>query len=141
MSPKRTYFGFSTGQQRKLLFEVWEKTQSIENACAQARVSQGTFYYWKVRFEEKGYAGLEAFRSREAHKLNRKDAWIEKAVVDMRKENPDWGKARIAHEMAKANHWVSVVSPNTVKRILEDAGEWPESAAGGKIRRKRSSNG
>jgi transposase len=141
MEPNRTYFGYSTGQQRKLLFEVWEKTQSIEKACQQARVSQGTFYYWKPRFEEKGYAGLETFRSREAHKLNRKDAGIEKAVVDLRKANPDWGKVRIADEMAKANHWVSVVCPNTVKRILKDAGEWPESEVGGKIKRKRSSHG
>jgi transposase len=140
MSPKRTYFGFSTGQQRKLLFEVWEKAKNIEEACQQARVSQRTFYYWKPRFEQEGYAGLETFRSRARHKLNRKDTGIEKAVIEMRIANPDWGKVRIAHEMAKANQWVSVVCPNTVKRILKDAGEWPESVAGEKIRRKRSSN-
>lgn len=141
MSPKRTYFGFSTGQQRKLLFEVWEKAKNIEEACQQARVSQRTFYYWKPRFEQEGYAGLETFRSRARHKLNRKDAGIEKAVIDMRVANPDWGKVRIAHEMAKANHWVAVVCPNTVKRILKDAGKWSESDAGEKIKRKRSSNG
>ena len=141
MSPKRTYFGFTTAQQRKLLFEVWEATKNIEEACQQARVSQRLFYYWKPRFEQNGYAGLETFRSRVAHKLNKKDAAIEKKVVELRRDNPDWGKTRIAQEMAKANQWVPVVSPNTVRRMLQDADLWPESGSGEKITRKRSSNG
>ena len=129
MSPKRTYFGFSTPQQRKLLFETWESTGSVTTACREARVSRGLFYYWKARFEQYGYAGLEEFESRVAHKLNYKSAEIEQQVIEMRRQHPDWGKARIAQEMAKANNWVPLVSPNTVKRILQDADLWPESAA------------
>ena len=129
MSPKRTYFGFSTPQQRKLLFETWESTGSVTTACREARVSRGLFYYWKARFERYGYAGLEEFESRVAHKLNYKSAEIEQQVIEMRRQHPDWGKARIAQEMAKANNWVPLVSPNTVKRILQDADLWPESAA------------
>jgi hypothetical protein len=34
------------------------------------------------------------------------------------------GKRRIADELAKANNWVPVVSPNTIRRILEEAGLW-----------------
>jgi transposase len=132
MSPKRTYFGFSTPQQRKLLFETWESTGSVTTACREARVSRGLFYYWKARFEQYGYAGLEEFESRVAHKLNYKSAEIEQQVIEMRGQHPDWGKARIAQEMAKANNWVPLVSPNTVKRILQDADLWPESAAGRK---------
>lgn len=134
MSPKRTYFGFSTPQQRKLLFETWEATGNVPEACRKARVSVGLFYYWKPRFDQHGYAGLEEFESRVAHKLNYKDAAIEQKVIDMRRENPDWGKARIAQELAKANNWVPLVSPNTVKRILQDAGLWPESGSGEKRR-------
>ncbi len=132
MSPKRTYFGFSTPQQRKLLFETWEATGSVPEACQKAHVSIGLFYYWKPRFEQYGYVGLEEFESRVAHKLNYKDTAIQQKVIAMRRENPDWGKARIANEMAKANYWVPLVSPNTVKRILEDAGLWSEKPAGGK---------
>jgi hypothetical protein len=55
----------------------------------------------------------------------------------MRQANPDWGKKRIAQEMAKANNWVPVVSANTVKRILSQAGLWPESELGEK---KKSAN-
>ncbi len=39
-----------------------------------------------------------------------------------------WGKQRIADELAKANTWVPVISPNTVKRILQDAGLWTPAA-------------
>jgi transposase len=132
MSPKRTYFGFSTPQQRKLLFETWEATGSVTKACQTARLSRGLFYYWKARFDQHGYAGLGEFGSRVAHKLNYKSAAIEQRVTEMRRQNPDWGKTRIAQEMAKANNWVPLVSPNTVKRILRAAGLWPESAAGEK---------
>lgn len=141
MSPKRTYFGFTTAQQRKLLFEVWEATHNIEEACRQARVSQRLFYYWKARFEKNGYAGLEEFGSRVAHKLNKKDAAVEKRVLELRRDNPDWGKTRISQEMAKANQWVPLVSPNTVRRMLKDAGLWPESGSGEKTTRKQGSNG
>ena len=42
----------------------------------------------------------------------------------VRENHPDWGKKRIADELAKANNWVPLVSSNTVKRILKDAGLW-----------------
>lgn len=132
MSPKHTYFGFSTPQQRKLLFETWEETGSVTQACHKARVSRGLFYYWKSRFDAEGYAGLEAFESRVAHKLNYKDEAIAQRVIELRRQNRDWGKTRIAQEMAKANNWVPIVSPNTVKRILQDADLWPESGSGEK---------
>ncbi len=131
MSPKRTYFGFTTPQQRKLLFETWEATGSITQACERAHMSRRSFYYWKPRFEEYGDAGLEEFASRVAHKLNYKSAEIAQRVTDMRRGHPDWGKVRIAQEMAKANNWVPLVSPNTVKRILRDANLWPERGVGG----------
>lgn len=92
MSAKQIYFGFTTAQQRKLLFEEWEVTGSVTKACQRARVSRGVYYYWKPRFDEYGYAGLEEFGSRVAHKLNRKGEKIEQQVVELRRENPRLGK-------------------------------------------------
>lgn len=132
MRAKRTYYGFSTSRQRKLLFETWEANGSVTKACQKARLSRRLFYYWKPRFDEFGYAGLEEFASRAAHKLNSKSAEVEQRVTEMRRENPDWGKARIAQEMAKANNWMPLVSPNTVKRILCKADMWSERSLGGK---------
>jgi hypothetical protein len=129
MSPKRTYYGFTTPQQRKLLFETWEDTGSVTQACQKARVSRGLFYYWKPRFEAAGYAGLVDFESRVAHHLNRKAAAVRQEVIALRRRHPDWGKLRISQEMAKANNWVPVVSPNTVKHILEGAELWSAQPA------------
>ena len=48
-------------------------------------------------------------------------------MIALRRQSPAWGKRRIADELAKGNNWVPLVSPNTVKRILQDAGLWPEA--------------
>lgn len=47
---------------------------------------------------------------------------VEVEVVQMRQTFPDWGKQRIRDELAKANNWVPVVSVNTMRRILQEAG-------------------
>lgn len=132
MSQKNIYYRFTTPPQRKLLFEVWEATGSVTQACRQAHVGRATFYYWRPRFEEKGYAGLTTFESRVAHKTNRKGAAVEGRVIQLRGEHPEWGKVRIAEELAKEHNWVAVISPNTVRRILQEAGMWPETEKPGR---------
>jgi len=132
MSQEHTYFRFTTEQQRKLLFEEWEKRGNVTEACRRAHVGRATFYYWKPRFDEHGYAGLVEFESRVAHKLNRKDETIERRVIELRQAHCDWGKFRIADEMAKENSWVPVISPNTVRRILQEADMWPEQPKPGR---------
>ena len=124
MTTKRTYYRETTPQQRKLVFETWEATGNVTQACRKAHVGRGTFYYWKPRFEEQGYAGLEAFASRAPKEPRRTASEIEQQVIAARREHPQWGKQRITDELAKANNWVPLVSPNTVRRILEDAGLW-----------------
>ncbi len=129
MSKNHTYFPRATAQQRKLLFETWEASGSVTKASQRAHLSRTTFYLWKPRFDEAGYAGLE-----EAHKTIRKHQQriaepIAAAVIQRRKEHPDWGKKRIADELAKAHNWVPVVSPNTVRRVLQEAGLWPEGSS------------
>ena len=137
MSEKRTYFPLTSPQQRKLLFETWEATGDVELACQKAHVGRGTFYYWKPRFEAEGYAGLENYNQRGAPKGSRQTApEIEEQVLKMHGENEEWGKHRIADELAKVNNWVPVISPNTVRRILEDAGLWK----GGEKKKKRAAS-
>ena len=134
MNAKRIHFPLTTAQQRKLLFETWEATGNVTAACRKAHVGRGTFYYWKPRFDKYGYAGLEEFESRAPKEPYRTPSEIEQRVIDLRREHPDWGKKRIADELAKANNWVPLVSPNTVKRVLKDAGLWEavEAEAGKK---------
>ncbi len=122
---RRIYYPRTTPSQRQRLFQIWEETGDLQDALKEARVSEGTFYRWKPRFEEGGYPALEEFDSHAPNNPSR-TAWaIELNVIELRQSNPKWGKRRLADEMAKANNWVPLISPNTVKRILKDAGLWP----------------
>ncbi len=129
MAKKRIYFPPTTAQQRRLLFEVWEETGDRKEACRQAHVAQSTFYHWKARFEAGGYAALDEPISHAPHHPKLTPPEVESQVVEMRKRHPDWGKRRVADELAKGNNWVPLVSPNTVKRILQDAGLWPAAGS------------
>ena len=73
-----------------------------------------------------GDAGLERFASRAPHRPHQTAPTVVAQVMVLRQQQPTWGKQRLADELAKANAWVPLVSPNTVKRILRDAGLWPE---------------
>lgn len=125
----RTYFPLTTPSQRRLLFETWQATGDVEQACRTAHVGRRTFYYWKPRFLAAGYPGLERFASRAPRHPHRTAAAVVAQVITLRQQRPTWGKQRLADELAKANHWVTLVSPNTVKRILRDAGLWPPPTA------------
>jgi len=127
---KRIYYPRTTVSQRTLLFQIWEETHDVVKACSKARVSERTFYYWKPRFEAGGYQALEQFQDHSPQNPARVSAEIEQKVIKLRQANPGWGKQRITDAVAKANNWVPLVSPNTVKRILQDAGLWsvPETS-------------
>ena len=130
MNSKRIHYRYTTAQQRKLLFETWEATGSVTEACGKAHVGRGTFYYWKPRFDEQGYAGLEAFERRGPREPHWTSPDVEQKVIALRRKHPDWGKKRIADELAKANSWVPLVSPNTVKRILAEVDLWQTEEPG-----------
>jgi uroporphyrinogen-III synthase len=60
-------------------------------------------------------------------------AEVEATVLELHEQHADWGKRRLVDEIAKSNNWVPLVSPNTVRRILEDAKMWkPEGKRGKK---------
>jgi len=127
MSKQRIYYPRTTYSQRKLLFQIWEETQDVSTACERARISESTFYYWKPRYEAGGYEAL-----REGQKPGpSKGMWvseeIQEKVASLKKNHPKWGKQRIADELAKGNSWVPLVSPNTVRRILQEKGLWEET--------------
>ena len=124
----RPYFPLTTPSQRRLLFETWQATGDIEQACRVAHVGRRTFYYWKPRFLAEGYAGLERFASHVPHHPHQTAPAVVAQVIALKQAQPDWGKQRLADELAKAQGWVPLVCPNTVKRILRAASLWPEPA-------------
>lgn len=132
MSKQRIYYPKTTYSQRRTLFRVWEETQDVAEACRQARTSHSTFYYWRERYEQGGDEALQ-----EPEKPGRKRGIqvaveTQAKVIGLKQQHPEWGKRRIADELAKANSWVPLVSPNTVRRILVENGLWPETEVEGK---------
>lgn len=127
MSKQRVYYRTTTAQQRQLLFETWDKTGNVTQACQAAHVARSTFYNWKARFDHAGYAGLLVPASHAPHRPAKIAAEIADQVVARRRQHPDWGKQRLADELAKAHQWAPVISPNTVRRVRRDAALWPES--------------
>ena len=126
MSKQHILYPKTTYSQRKLLFEIWEETGDVADACRRAHVSQGTYYYWRERFKENGYEGLQKTKKTGPEKGVLIEEGIKADVVRLKKENEGWGKRRIADELAKNNGWVSVISPNTVREILREKGMWSE---------------
>jgi len=129
---KRIHFPLTTAQQRRLLFETWQATGNIALACRTAHVGRSTFYVWKPRFQAGGYVALDQFASRVPKRTRAVAEPIVAQVLALRHQHPTWGKQRLADELAKANGWVPLVSPNTVKRILLSAGLWLTQSTGQK---------
>jgi transposase len=126
MSKKQgEYYPRTTAAQRELLFKTWEETGDIDEACAAAKISRRTFYDWKARFAAEGYAGLAEYESRAPKEPHRSPQTVEQQVVELHRENPDWGKKRITNEVAQESDASAKISSNTIRRILTDAGLWP----------------
>jgi transposase len=127
---KRPYDRPTTADQRKRLFAVHEETNSVRRAAVAAHVGVGTYYYWRKRFEEGGYPALAQPGSHRPHTFARQlPASVGQEVLAAKREHPAWGKQRIADELTRANQWVPLASRGTVRRILVDAGLWPEPGA------------
>lgn len=120
---QRIYSRVTTYQQRKALFEKWEELGNAAEACRQCRVSERLFYYWKKRYEAKGTEGLKA-GSHAPKNPKRIASHLASRVVELKKAHSKWGKRRIADEVKKENGWERVISPNTVKRILQEHELW-----------------
>ena len=138
MNKQRIYYPKTTYTQRQLLFQVWEETEDVLEACRQARISESTFYYWKERFETEGYEGLKEVKKPGPARGMSVSTEIQEKVVAMKEAHPEWGKQRMADEVAKNNSWVPLVSVNTVRRILEEKGLWKRVVEEGE---KKSSSG
>lgn len=124
MSQKKIYYRETTFQQRKYLFELIEESGNVSKACKQAKVSRGTYYYWKKRYEKDGIEGLREPKSRAPHDPHTIDPIIEKRIVNLKRQHPKCGKKRIAQQIWKENNWEKVVAINTVKNVLERHGLW-----------------
>lgn len=129
MNTYQIYYPPTTASQRRVLFEAWEETHDVDAACQRAHTSRSTFYYWKPRFDQGGYAALVDSTPPGPARGLQASVELQARVVALKQQHPEWGKRRIADELAKAHSWVPVLSANTVRRILQEHGLWPVPAA------------
>lgn len=121
---KRPYFRPTTAAQRRLLFETYQATEDVAEACAKAHVGRGTFYYWRARFEAGGYEALEQERSRAPHRTRIPPIApeIEQEVVAYKQTHPEAGYRTIAQRLRQAHKGQPVIGPSKVRLILLEAG-------------------
>lgn len=121
---KRVYYRATTAQQRRHLFEVYEETGNVEQACQQAHVGIRTFYYWLGRFREGGYPALDTTRSRAPHRTRiapTPEAIVEE-VIAYKRQHPRAGYRSISDGLRAAHDNQPTISPTQVRRILLKAG-------------------
>ena len=89
MDKQRVQYPRTTQSQREKLFQIWEETGDKGKACREVRVSEGTFYYWRPRFEAGGYETLKEFANHAPKKPNRTSVEIEQEVYITSPKNND----------------------------------------------------
>ncbi|MBV7330258.1 helix-turn-helix domain-containing protein [Chloroflexi bacterium TSY] len=114
----------TTPQQRHQLFRLWEETGNANEACRRTGVSRATFYYWKPRFHSGGYDALNEMRSHAPKNPRKIPDELVRQIIALKRQHPTWGKLRIARTISKKNKLETVMSPNTVRRVLMDEGLW-----------------
>lgn len=120
---KRVYYPKTTVQQRVHLFTEWKASGDVNQACTNAQVSRSTFYYWRDRFLENGFAGLSEERQ-SLPPVNTLPEILTEEIVALKKGNPTWGKWQIVRAIAERHPERVTLSPNTVRRVLTAAGLW-----------------
>jgi hypothetical protein len=107
-----------------LLFESYEQTGSVAQACATAHVGRGTFYYWWPRFKSGGYPALEQEQSRAPHRtrIPRLAEAIVQEVIAYKQAHPEAGYRTVANGVRQAHDWQPGVGPTKVRQILIEAG-------------------
>ena len=65
------------------------------------------------------------------------DPEIERRIIELRREHPDWGKKRIAQWIWKEHGWERVVAIETVRNVLKRHGLWKN----GERKKKRKNRG
>ena len=119
--PKRPYFRPTTPAQRRLLFETYEATHDVAEACAKAHVGQGTYYYWRPRFETEGYEGLDHERSRAPHRTRIAPIGPEivEEVVAYKRAHPAAGYRTVAQRVREQRPELAETFQNVVDAYLQ----------------------
>jgi transposase InsO family protein len=89
--------------------------ESISSLCREFEITRPTGYVWIERFKQQGLAGMTELSRRPAVCPHRTGATIERRVVELRRQRPDWGARKLAVLLEREGVTLPIV---TVHRIL-----------------------
>jgi transposase-like protein len=113
-------------EQRRALVAAYLRDRNMAAAMRETGIrSPRTAYLWWHRYQQAGDAGL-APRSRARKSQRTVPSEIAAEIQDLRRTHPDWGRRRIADEIA-ARHGVGLVSPSGVEAVLRRSDLWPSA--------------
>lgn len=107
-------------EQRLQLLDIWERSGlDAREIGALTGISRHTLFAWKKLFREQGPAGLMD-RPRGALKGSRLPDLTKRAILLMKKQNPEWGCQRISDMLLRGP--ALFANPDAVLRVLREAG-------------------
>jgi len=110
-----------TPEQRLLVLDAWQRSGLPAGDFAPiAGVSKQTLYAWKRRFAELGPAGLVDGATRRGPRGSKLPEATRRAILMLKKANPDWGCRRIADVLYRGPGLAA--SDGTVARVLKEEG-------------------
>ena len=102
-------------QRMRFVMSASRGEKSLEQLCKEFEISRPTGYEWLGRYQAGGIAGVVE-KSRRPHRSPRQTAAeIEKRVVEVRQQRPDWGARKLQVLLKREEISLPVI---TVHRIL-----------------------
>jgi transposase InsO family protein len=102
-------------QRMKFVVAASRKERSLTELCAEFEISRPTAYGWLKRYQAHGIAGMQEASRRPHHSPEKTAAELEKRVVELRRERPDWGARKIRHLLRREG--IELVA-STIHRIF-----------------------
>jgi transposase InsO family protein len=99
----------------KFVVSADRREKTMSELCAEFEISRPTGYEWLRRFKANGIAGVEEKSRRPLNSPEKTSAEIEKRIVELRGQRPDWGARKLQYLLTQEKILLPVI---TVHRIL-----------------------
>jgi SMC interacting uncharacterized protein involved in chromosome segregation len=101
-------------QKRVALFNLVNELQNVSMACKKIGVSRQYFYELRKDYDKQGMEALKGKNRKRPNLKNRVAPEIERAVISMTFQNPEYGQIRVARKLKEKG---IMISPGGVRSI------------------------